>query len=221
MRTNARIAAALAAAVVLGCTGEKKPEPAPAAPAGEAATSPTATPTPSATTAPTATATPSPTPTPAPTPAQTAPPTPPPPSTAKPPSTSAPPRTSAPTPTSPPTATPTQTPTATPAPPPPAPKPAEAAPPSAPAHAKVGPDKCKVCHRVQHQSWAASPHAGKAIDCEACHGNGADYWPAAVMRDRSKALAAGLVLPDLASCRKCHPKADAALLARVHAHKAR
>jgi hypothetical protein len=41
------------------------------------------------------------------------------------------------------------------------------------------------------------------------------------MRDRAKAVAAGLVLPDLASCRKCHPKASEALFARVHAHKPR
>jgi hypothetical protein len=41
------------------------------------------------------------------------------------------------------------------------------------------------------------------------------------MRDRAKAVAAGLVTPTLASCKKCHAKADAALLEKVHAHKAR
>jgi hypothetical protein len=42
------------------------------------------------------------------------------------------------------------------------------------------------------------------------------------MRDRAKAVAAGLVMPDLSACRRCHgAKADAALQARVHAHKAR
>jgi hypothetical protein len=78
-----------------------------------------------------------------------------------------------------------------------------------------------MCHRVQHQSWAASPHAAKGVDCEACHGPGGDYWPAAVMRDRAKAVAAGMVVPTLGSCKECHPKADDALLARVHAHKAK
>jgi hypothetical protein len=78
-----------------------------------------------------------------------------------------------------------------------------------------------MCHRVQHQSWAASPHSAKGLDCEGCHGNGGDYWPASVMRDRAKATAAGLVLPDLASCRKCHTSADAALFGKVHAHKAK
>jgi hypothetical protein len=42
------------------------------------------------------------------------------------------------------------------------------------------------------------------------------------MRDRARATAAGLVVPDLASCKKCHgAKADAALYAKVHAHKAK
>ncbi|WP_242356267.1 MULTISPECIES: hypothetical protein [Anaeromyxobacter] len=77
-----------------------------------------------------------------------------------------------------------------------------------------------MCHRVQHQSWAASPHAVKGLDCEGCHGNGADYWPASVMRDREKAIAAGLVMPTLATCKRCHASPDASLLAKVHAHKA-
>jgi hypothetical protein len=76
-----------------------------------------------------------------------------------------------------------------------------------------------MCHRVQHASWAASPHATKGLDCEGCHGNGGDYWPSSVMKDAQKAAAAGLVKPAVASCKKCHPKADAALLPKVHAHK--
>jgi hypothetical protein len=79
-----------------------------------------------------------------------------------------------------------------------------------------------MCHRLQYDSWAASPHKAKGLDCEGCHGNGADFWSAAVMRDRARAVAAGLVVPDLGSCRKCHgAKADAALYAKVHAHKAK
>lgn len=204
MRTRVSwIAAALALSI--SCGGEKRTEP--ASGTAPAAGAPTATP-------------PLP-PTPAP-PAPIATPTPPapPPSAAKPPMPPPPP-TSAPTPSAPPTATPTQTPTATPAPAsPPASRSPEVAP-AAPAHARVGPDRCKGCHRIQHQSWLASPHAEKKVDCEACHGNGGDYWPAAVMRDRAKAIAAGLVLPDLASCRRCHEDADAARFAKVHAHKPR
>jgi hypothetical protein len=108
-----------------------------------------------------------------------------------------------------------------PAAPAPAPEPRPPAAPAASAHAKVGPDKCKMCHRVQHQSWTESAHAKKGLDCEACHGNGGDYWPASVMRDRAKAIAAGLVPQGVDRCRRCHPKADASLLPKAHAHKAR
>jgi hypothetical protein len=115
---------------------------------------------------------------------------------------------------------PTPTPTVEPKPEPsPAPKAESAAPPAA-THAKVGADKCKMCHRLQHQSWAASPHAAKGLDCEGCHGNGSDYWPASVMRDRAKAQAAGLVTPTVAACKRCHAT-DAARFEKVHAHKAR
>jgi hypothetical protein len=110
----------------------------------------------------------------------------------------------------------------------PTPAPAEpetkpAPPPVAPVTAvhrnKVGAQKCRMCHRLQHESWRTSAHATKTIDCEDCHGNGEDYWPASVMRDRAKAVDAGMILPELASCRGCHPQGDAALFARVHAHK--
>jgi outer membrane biosynthesis protein TonB len=125
-----------------------------------------------------------------------------------------------PAPTAAPAPAPTPTPTVEPKPEPsPAPKAESAAPPAA-THAKVGADKCKMCHRLQHQSWAASPHAAKGLDCEGCHGNGSDYWPASVMRDRAKAQAAGLVTPTVAACKRCHAT-DAARFEKVHAHKAR
>jgi hypothetical protein len=218
MRTfDTRIVAALAAALALGC-GEKKSEPPPAqppppvaAPAPEA--QPPAPPAAQPATPEPSTAAPAPA-APAPAPAKPA-------EAAKPPAAKPPPA-----PAAPPAAAAPKPPE--PAAPPAAPvAPAETKPPPAPAapagaaHAKVGDAKCKMCHRLQHQSWAASPHAAKAVDCETCHGNGGDYWPAAVMRDRAKAEAAGLVTPTLASCTKCHPKADAALFAKVHAHKAK
>ncbi len=86
-------------------------------------------------------------------------------------------------------------------------------------HAAIGPEKCKMCHKVQYASWEASKHPAKNVDCEACHGNGGDYWMASVMKDRAKATAAGLVMPTVAQCKKCHPNADAALLPKAHAHK--
>lgn len=87
-------------------------------------------------------------------------------------------------------------------------------------HAKVGDAKCRMCHKLQHDSWSASPHAAKGLDCEGCHGGGADFMK--VMRDRTAALAAGLMLPKRDFCKRCH-KADwqDAMFLRVHAHKAK
>jgi hypothetical protein len=89
--------------------------------------------------------------------------------------------------------------------------------PQAGAHARLGPDRCKGCHKVQHASWSQSEHAMKGLDCESCHGNGADYVK--VMKDRERSLAGGLVMPDLSFCKRCHAKPDPSLLPRAHAHK--
>ena len=87
---------------------------------------------------------------------------------------------------------------------------------------RVGADKCRVCHKVQHASWAASGHAKRTppLDCEGCHGPGSEYKALAVMKDPKKARAAGLVDPDAAYCGKCHKGPwDPALLRKAHAHK--
>lgn len=89
---------------------------------------------------------------------------------------------------------------------------------------RIGADKCKLCHKVQHASWAASAHAKRTppLDCESCHGPGSEYKTMSVMKDLAKAKAAGLVLPDATFCQKCHKAPwDPTLLAKVHAHKAR
>ena len=95
-------------------------------------------------------------------------------------------------------------------------------------HAAVGADKCaKMCHKVQFTSWAATKHATgtKKVDCEACHGNGADYMAMKVMKDPAAAKAAGLIAkPTMASCTAtCHKPAEIKpdMLAKVHAHKAK
>jgi hypothetical protein len=88
------------------------------------------------------------------------------------------------------------------------------------AHPKVGSEVCKSCHRPQHTSWSASPHAAKGLDCEGCHGGGADYVK--VMRDRKAAYAVGLVLPKRALCRACHKDHwhdDMYLRAHAHVHE--
>ena len=123
---------------------------------------------------------------------------------------------------------PAATPTASPAPTPPlAVAPHEPpAPPAAPAHAAVGSEKCKMCHRVQYDSWAASKHASAnpPAACETCHGNGADYTKMSVMKDSAMAKAAGLVMPGKEFCTaKCHKAAAFTddMLQKAHAHKAK
>ncbi len=101
-------------------------------------------------------------------------------------------------------------------------------------HAFVGAEKCKMCHKVQFESWTQTGHAkatehAKAspaprafapdclkchatnndeamagVQCEACHGAGADYKAMSTMKDRAKAVAAGLVVPTQETCNACH-----------------
>jgi len=100
-------------------------------------------------------------------------------------------------------------------------------------HAYVGADKCKMCHKVQYNSWLETTHAkslevAKAstdpafdssclschatggdealggVQCEACHGPGSDYKKMSVMKDREAAIANGLVIPTQATCDGCH-----------------
>jgi RecJ-like exonuclease len=97
----------------------------------------------------------------------------------------------------------------------------------------IGADKCKMCHKLQYDSWAQTKHAkatesAKAskewkfeaacltchatnkdeamagVQCEACHGPGSDYKTLSVMKDLAKAKAAGLVIPTQATCDGCH-----------------
>ncbi len=99
--------------------------------------------------------------------------------------------------------------------------------PAAGQHAAIGPEKCgKMCHKVEYESWLKTKHAtaNPKTDCEACHGNGADYAKMAIMKDKAKAKAAGLTLPTKATCTaKCHKpdqiKDD--MVAKVHDHKAK
>ncbi len=78
-----------------------------------------------------------------------------------------------------------------------------------------------LCHRLQYASWNESKHKAKGLDCEGCHGNGGDYKAIFVMKDRAVAMKAGLMLPGLVFCKKCHANADASMLPLAHAHKAK
>ena len=97
----------------------------------------------------------------------------------------------------------------------------------------IGADKCKLCHKIEYTSWAATKHAkafdslkpedrakkecvechvtgGKTempgVQCEACHGPGSQYKTISIMKDKQKAIAAGLVIPTEKNCVQCHNK---------------
>ena len=88
--------------------------------------------------------------------------------------------------------------------------------------ARIGDTKCKVCHKIQHASWAESSHAGldPVLDCESCHGPGSAYNKMSIMKNRELAIAAGLVLPDAGFCQNCHTDDwDDGMLEMAHEHK--
>jgi nitrate/TMAO reductase-like tetraheme cytochrome c subunit len=95
----------------------------------------------------------------------------------------------------------------------------------------IGATKCKMCHKVEFESWQGLAHAkafeqldegeqsdgeclnchatgGAAelpgVQCEACHGPGSDYKSMKIMKDQEASIAAGLVIPDEATCKGCH-----------------
>jgi len=73
---------------------------------------------------------------------------------------------------------------------------------------KIGADKCKICHKVEFASWAKSKHgtATPKVECEDCHGPGSQYKTMAIMKDKAKAKAAGLIEPTEKDCQACHDK---------------
>lgn len=101
----------------------------------------------------------------------------------------------------------------------------------------IGAEKCKMCHKVQYDSWAQTKHAKATenakkstnpkydaacltchatnkdeamagVQCEACHGAGSDYKSLSVMKDVAKSKAAGLLIPTADTCNCCHDGKD-------------
>ena len=100
----------------------------------------------------------------------------------------------------------------------------------------VGEKACKMCHKVEYDSWMTTKHAtawatlkpeeqkkaecagchqtGKTaadsmivnVSCEACHGPGSEYKAMTKMKDLKLATAAGLMMPTEATCVQCHNK---------------
>jgi RecJ-like exonuclease len=71
---------------------------------------------------------------------------------------------------------------------------------------KIGADKCMPCHKIQHTSWQKTKHAAAKVECEDCHGAGSAYKTLAIMKDKAKAKAAGLIMPTEKDCQACHAK---------------
>jgi len=69
-------------------------------------------------------------------------------------------------------------------------------------------DECLVCHTTAHGVAAELKGAKfsheEGVGCEACHGPGSLYKKRTVMKNREKAIAAGLVIPDKDACLACH-----------------
>ena len=67
---------------------------------------------------------------------------------------------------------------------------------------------CLGCHTTAPtvDEWELDEgfHRQDGVQCEACHGPGSDYYPANIMMDREKAMAAGLMMPTEEDCMCCH-----------------
>lgn len=70
--------------------------------------------------------------------------------------------------------------------------------------------QCLKCHAPQHdvdpKLITKTFKLEDGVQCETCHGPGSDYKSLKVMKDREKAIAAGLVVAnnDSTLCEKCH-----------------
>lgn len=68
--------------------------------------------------------------------------------------------------------------------------------------------RCLKCHATAYwfstQRLSEQIPVEEGVSCESCHGPGKDYISLSVMKDREKAMAAGLYLPDEQTCRQCH-----------------
>ncbi len=71
--------------------------------------------------------------------------------------------------------------------------------------------ECLTCHvtglgkATGFDPKAEAPNMALAnVGCEACHGPGADYKAMSVMKDKAKAIEAGLIIPDEKTCIACH-----------------
>ena len=69
-------------------------------------------------------------------------------------------------------------------------------------------DACLKCHVTAHgvseDLLTAKFSHEEGVGCESCHGPGSLYKKRSVMKDREKAMALGMVIPDAETCKQCH-----------------
>jgi len=67
---------------------------------------------------------------------------------------------------------------------------------------------CLECHTTGYDADSGLLGEGfikaEGVQCEACHGAGGDYLSLSVMKDKAKAIGAGLIIPTKELCLKCH-----------------
>lgn len=68
--------------------------------------------------------------------------------------------------------------------------------------------KCLRCHTTGYGEDASLFGEGfvvtDGVQCESCHGAGSDYVSLSVMKDKTKAIASGMLMPTKDVCIKCH-----------------
>jgi len=67
--------------------------------------------------------------------------------------------------------------------------------------------KCLKCHATAGHvkpELIQTLTVAEGVSCETCHGPGSVYKSNTIMKDRAKALANGMIIPDEKLCRTCH-----------------
>ena len=74
-----------------------------------------------------------------------------------------------------------------------------------------GSTACLKCHSTAYHRASAGAADSysilEGVGCESCHGAGSAYAPEDVMKDRSRALGAGLLTVQKSTCLACHDQA--------------